>query len=141
MKIDRIISYILTITIIIALVTVIYLIINPSTGEKFTEFYILGPEGKAGDYPTNLTLGERGDLIISIVNHEETNTRYQLVVQLNSVIIKNETFDLKNEEKKEIPFTFQVNQSGNGQKLEFLLYKLPNTLNPYRQLDLLIDVT
>lgn len=140
MKIDRIVFYILIAAIVVTVAAVVYIIVNPSPGEKFTEFYILGPDGKAGNYPTNLKVDQNGSLTIGIVNHEDGPTSYQLVVQLNNVILKNESIELKNEEKKEIPFTFQANQSGNGQKLEFLLYKLPNKQQPYRSLDLLINV-
>lgn len=140
MKIDRLITYILIAVIAVALASVVYIIFNPLPTEKFTEFYILGPEGKAGNYPTNLTMGESGDLIIGIVNQEEIITSYQLVVQINDVYLKKETFNLKNKEKKEIPFTFQLNQSGDGQKLEFILYKLPNTQQPYRYLNLRVNV-
>lgn len=140
MKIDRIVSYILILVIIVALASVVYIIINPSSGEKFTEFYILGSDGKAGNYPTNLTVGENGTVFIGIVNHEETSVGYELVVKYNNVIFKNETFNLKNKEKKEIPITFQLNRSGIGQKLEFLLYKLPDIQHPYRSLNLLINV-
>lgn len=141
MKIDKLISYILIAIIAVALASVVYIIFNPSSNEKFTEFYILGPDGKAGNYPTNLTVGESGDLIIGIVNQEERTTSYQLVVQVNDVYLKKETFNLKNKEKKEISFTFQLNQSGDGQKLEFILYKLPNTQQSYRYLNLLVNVT
>ena len=59
MKVDKILSYILIISIVIAVASVIYIIIDPSPGEKFTEFYILGSDGKIkGDYPTNLSVGE-----------------------------------------------------------------------------------
>ncbi|MCE5214508.1 MAG: DUF1616 domain-containing protein [Methanobacterium sp.] len=141
MNLDQKLSFIIIVAIIIACVSVVYLIISPIPGERFTEFYILGPEGKAGNYPTNLTTEESGELIIGIVNHEKTPSSYQVVVKLNDTILKNETINLKNDEKKEIKFNFQMNQSGNEQKLEFLLYKLPNTLNPYRQLDLVVNVT
>lgn len=141
MKIDKTVSYILIACILVAFVAVVYIMINPSPGEKFTEFYILGMDGKAGNYPTNLTVGESGNLTIGIVNHEGTTTSYQMVVKLNNEVLKSENLQLKNQEKKEIPFTFQVNQSGNGQKLEFLLFKLPNDQKPYRYLDLLVNVT
>ncbi len=39
-------------------------------GERFTEFYILGLEGKADNYPDELTVGEEGRVILGIVNHE-----------------------------------------------------------------------
>lgn len=141
MKIDRTISYILIACILVAFAAVIYITISPSTGEKFTEFYILGIDGKAGNYPTNLTIGESGNLTIGIVNHEDSTTSYRMVVKLNNETLTTENLQLKNKEKKEIPFTFQVNQSGNGQKLEFLLFKLPNDQKPYRHLDLLVNVT
>lgn len=140
MKIDKIISYILIAVLLVAIATVVYIIIKPSASEKFTEFYILGPEGKAGNYPNNLTFGESGDLIIGIVNHEGISTNYLLVVQMNGVILKKETLNLNNKEKRDLRFTFQSNQYGNGQKMEFLLYKLPNTQQPYRKLALLVNV-
>jgi uncharacterized membrane protein len=69
-KIDKILSVILIISIILAIFMVVYVIITPKEGEKFTEFYLLGPGGKAEDYPTNLNVGEDGEVIIGIVNHE-----------------------------------------------------------------------
>ena len=38
-----------------------YVIITPKEGEKFTEFYILGPNGTASDYPTELKVGKGGE--------------------------------------------------------------------------------
>lgn len=140
MKVDKIISYILLISIIVAVAAVVYIIVNPSPGEKFTEFYILGPDGKAGNYPTNLSLNQSGNLTIGIVNHEGVSTSYRLVVRLDNQTLNDEKFNLKDQEKKEIPFTFSADQIGDGQKLEFLLYKLPNDQKPYRYLDLLINV-
>ncbi len=141
MKIDRIISYILIVIIVAAIAAVVYITINPSPSERFTEFYILGPDGKAGAYPTNLTIGEDGTVIMGIANHEGSVTNYEVVVRLNNVTLKNETFKLGNKEEKRIPFTFNSNQSGDGQRLEFFLYKLPDTQQPYRSLDLLINVS
>jgi len=110
----------------------IYLISSPQPGKAFTEFQILGPDGKADNYPTNLAAGESGNLIISIINHESTDTTYKLIVKLNQNILKNEKITLANSEKKEISFTFKPSTAGNNQKLEFLLYKLPDAENVYR---------
>lgn len=140
MKIDKIISYILLIAVVVGVAAVVYITINPSQGETFTEFYIVGPEGNAGNYPTNLTIGEDGTVIIGIVNHEGNTANYEVVVRLNNVTLKNETIKLANNEEKRIPFTFNTYQSGNEQKIEFFLYKLPDNQQPYRSLDLLINV-
>ena len=141
MRVDKILSYILIISIVIAAASVIYIIVNHSTSEKFTQFYILGSNGKAGNYPTNLSVGENGNLTINVINNEGSTANYQLVVNLENETLENQSFILANGEKKEIPLTFQPKQSGNQQKLEFILYKLPNNKQSYRYLDLLINVS
>ena len=45
MDIDRILSIVLIIAIVLAIVMTVYVIVTPKQGEKFTEFYILGPGG------------------------------------------------------------------------------------------------
>ena len=141
MKVDKILSYILIISIVISVASVIYIIVDPSPGEKFTQFYILSSDGNAGNYPTNLSVGENGNLTISVINNEGSTANYQLVVNLENETLENQSFILANGEKKEIPLTFQPKQSGNQQKLEFILYKLPNNKQSYRYLDLLINVS
>ncbi|WP_424355961.1 DUF1616 domain-containing protein [Methanobacterium sp. MBAC-LM] len=138
-NLDKPLSIILIIALIIAVVATIYIVVFPQPGEKFTEFYILGPNGKAGDYPTNLTASKSGNMIIGIVNHEYANTTYQLVVKNNRTILKNESITLTNSEQKEIPFKFNL-PAGN-QNVKFLLYKLPDTQNVYRSLNLNVSVT
>lgn len=140
LNIDRTLSAVLIVIIIIALIATVYIVLSPSQSEKFTEFYILGENGKAGDYPTNLTLNQEGHLTVGIVNHEGANTTYQLIIKFNQIILRNEKFNLLNNEKKEIPFTFIATQSGNNQKLEFLLYKSPNNTDVYRSLHLFVNV-
>ena len=69
-----------------------------ASGNNFTEFYILGPNGTASGYPTNLTVGEDGKEIIGIVNHEYTNVTYQLEVWLSGELIGRNTIELKHNE-------------------------------------------
>lgn len=140
MNFDKKISIILIIILIAAAVATIYLIVNPNPGEKFTEFYILGPNGKASDYPTNLTVGETGKVTVGIINHEQSTTSYNLIIKLNNQTVQNETITLLNNERKEIPFTFKVS-SANKAQLDFLLYKLPDTNTVYRSLNLNVNVS
>ncbi|MDI6886174.1 MAG: DUF1616 domain-containing protein [archaeon] len=53
-KIDRLLTIILIISIVLAISMIAYVIITPKEGEKFTEFYVLGPGGNADDYPIKL---------------------------------------------------------------------------------------
>ena len=138
-NLDKPLSIILIIALIIAVAATIYIVAFPQPGEKFTEFYILGPNGKAGNYPTNLTAGESGNITIGIVNHEYADTTYQLVVKNNQTILKNENITLTNNEQKEIPFKFNLPKG--HQNVQFLLYKLPETQNVYRSLNLDVNVS
>ena len=141
--IDRILSVVLIISIILAISMVVYVIITPKEGEKFTEFYVLGPGGKAEDYPTNLKVGEEGEVIIGVVNHEYTNTSYQLEVRLNGEVIDEKSIELMHNETWESPFVFQSVEAGEDQKLEFLLYKGGDRMKykeAYRSLHLWVDV-
>ena len=140
-KLDKILSIVLVISIILAISMTVYAITTPKQGEKFTEFYILGPNGKASDYPTNLTVGQSGNVIIGIVNHEYAKVNYKMVVKLNNQTLKEENITLANNEKYEKPFNFTASGTGNKQKLEFLLYKIPSNNTAYRSLHLWVNVS
>jgi len=73
---DKTLSIILVVTVLGALGVMGYVIATPKVGEKFTEFYILGQEGNAGSYPSELTVGEEGRVIAGIVNNEYETVGY-----------------------------------------------------------------
>ena len=136
---NQIISLILLIILVSMIGATINIILNP-VPEKFTEFYILGPTGKAYDYPTNLRLGETGEVIIGVVNHEYQTTNYRIIVKMGENTIDNITITLKNGEKWEKRFKFTPTEAGDNQKLQFLLYRLPDEKRVYRSLNLYINV-
>jgi uncharacterized membrane protein len=138
-KWEKALSVVLVISLIIAISATIYIIVTPHQGEKFTEFYILGPDGKASNYPTNLTTGQNGSLIMGVVNHEYTTTDYLLVIKVNNNTLKNQTLTLSSGEKMEIPYNFTAGTTGQ-KKMEFLLYKLPDNATAYRSLHLWLNV-
>ena len=139
-KTNKILSTVLILSIIFAILTTAYIIVTPKEGESFTEFYILGPGGKASDYPTNLTSGQEGNVIIGIDNHENKNTTYHLIVTSNNTVQLDQMLTLQNGEKMEIPFNFTAGEPGE-KKMEFKLFKLPDNNNIYRSLHLWINVT
>ena len=124
----------------LALSVTVYVIVTPKEGEKFTEFYVLGPGGMAEDYPTNLTVGEEGEVIIGVVNHEYAAVTYQLELKVNGGVIDQKSIVLTHNETWESPFTFRATKAGDDQKLEFLLYK-DGVKEVYRSLHLWMDVT
>lgn len=137
---DKIISLILVFILISMVGATINIVLNPVPSEKFTEFYILGPAGKAYDYPTDLKVGETGEVIIGVVNHEYQTMNYRIVIKLGEETIGNTTLTLKNGEKWEKRFEFTPTEAGDDQKLQFLLYRLPDENRVYRSLHLFINV-
>jgi len=137
---DKGLSIVLIASIIGSFATLVYVVVTPKTGERFTEFYVIGPNETASDYPTALKVGEEGKVVIGIVNHEYENVTYRLEVIFNGSLIHEEHVFLIENEKLEIPFTFKATKKGEKQKLEFLLYK-DQQIEPYRALHLWINVT
>ena len=87
-KIDKILTIIPLIAIITSIVTLIYIIITPKQSERFTEFCILGPNGKVADYPTKLRVGQNATIIIGIVNHEGRTVNYTVEIWLVNATYK-----------------------------------------------------
>ena len=101
-----------------------YMIATPKVGEQFTEFYILGMEGNAADYPGELAVGEEESVIVGIINNEYKTVSYRVDVTINGEK-KNEQGPMMLEHnerwEREVGFASQV--VGDRQKVEFLLYK------------------
>jgi uncharacterized membrane protein len=84
-RFDKFLSVVLVLAIVGVIGTVGYLATHPKVGERFTEFYILGAEGKAVGYSTELKLGDRGELILGIVNHEQEKTSYRVEIMVDGI--------------------------------------------------------
>jgi uncharacterized membrane protein len=144
-RLDRLLSIVLVISILLSVVTLVYVVVTPKQGEKFTEFYILGSGGMADNYNTNLVRGENVDVIVGIVNHEYAPVNYSLELRLN-----NETMDIPDSYRHillehnatwEQPLSVTPELTGKDMKLQYLLYREDNMSGPYRDLHLWINVT
>ena len=129
---DKVLSVVLAVAIVGAIGTLGYVVATPKVGEKFTEFYILGPDGKAANYTTELKVGEEGRVILGIVNHEQEEASYKVEVWINGeqaeLRVGEEDrdeirVDLEHEEKWEKEVGFVPQKVGEKQKVEFVLYK------------------
>ncbi len=137
---SNILRIILALTILGALGTLGYVIASPKVGERFTEFYIKGLEGKAIDYPKELALGEEGKVIVGIINREHEAVTYRVEVAIDGV--KNNevgpvALDHDGEWEEIVGFT--PGRAGDNQKVEFLLYKQGQN-EVYQRLHLWVDV-
>lgn len=136
---NKILSIVLAISIILTVFGGAYAVVVPKEGEKFTEFYILGSNGMASDYPTNLTVGETGNVTVGIINHEYSTVNYKMIIKLNKQTVDERSITLSYNQTYSEPFTFVLSSYGQNQELEFLLYRLPDENNIYRSLHLWIN--
>jgi uncharacterized membrane protein len=139
-KTGKILSVIVAISIVLALSSTAYVIVMPKQNESYSQFYILGPDGKINNFPTTMSPGQEGNLIIGVVNNENKQKSYRLFVTSNGEVLFDEVFTLNGKQKMEIPFNFTAGDPGI-RKMEFFLYKLPDNANTYRYLYLWINVT
>jgi uncharacterized membrane protein len=148
-KLDKSLTAALIICIIVASSLLVFTILSPRQGERFTEFYVLGSNHLASDYPTNLSIDENATVVLGVINHEDAFRYYSIEVWLsnqttsyNTTTRMNETtyhnlwfidkIDLSlpslpinleelNASQWEYNYTFHINRSGTF-KLVFLLY-------------------
>lgn len=143
-KLDKALNVILVISVLLSVATLIYVIATPKEGEHFTEFYILGPGGKADNYPTEYVLGQNSTVIVGIVNHEYRPVNYTMEIRLENKSLplseNQKHISLAYNETWENPVTFTPPFTGKNMKLEFLLFDETNANVPYRDLHLWIDV-
>ena len=141
---DRVLTIILVLSILLSVATLFYVVVTPKEGEHFTEFYLLGPEGMADNYPTNYTLGESGTVIVGVVNHEYMPVNYTMEVRLENKSLPLpkdiQQVTLAHNETWEEPLTLTPPVEGKNMKLEFLLFNETDKNTPYRDLLLWINV-
>jgi len=143
-KLDRVLTVVLILSILLSVTTLIYVVSTPKEGEHFTEFYILGDGGKADNYTTKYVLGQSGTVTVGVVNHEYRPVNYTLEMRLDNKSLhlpeNRAHIDLAHNETWEEPVTFTPPFEGNNMKLEFLLFNETVKDVPYRDLHLWINV-
>jgi uncharacterized membrane protein len=142
---EKALTAVLLLSIILSVSVIAYVIVFPQYGEKFTEFYILGPNGKAENYTTSYHLGDSGTFIIGVANHEQRNVSYNVIVQLeNNAMTKTlytDNMTLADNQTLERTTHLTPDMIGTNMKLQFLLYKDGNTSSPYRECHVWVNVT
>ena len=134
-------SVILVLAILVTIGTLGYVFASPKMGDKFTEFYIIGPERQTAGYVKELPEGEEGKILLGIINQEREVVSYRLEVRIQDVLDSEvEGLTLKHGEKWEGEVSFIPDVTVMVAKVEFLLYKQGQT-EAYRMLRLWVDLT
>jgi uncharacterized membrane protein len=137
-RLDKALTLLLILSIVASLAVLVYVIVTPKQGEKFTEFYILGPDGKAENYPTKLAKGATGTVIIGVVNHEYENIDYTLKIFLGNDSLEEKKIPLSDNQTYSAQFSFSPARNGT-EKLAFDLYRNESADSPYRSLHLWVS--
>ncbi len=141
-KLNRALFIFLVVAIVVTSGFIIYMVVTPQKAEKFTEFYILNTEGKAQDYPEQVTVGHPVDILIGVVNHEYQPADYRVDIKMDGIEVgEANTGTLAYQQKWEEKVSFIPQVVGEGQRVDFILYKNGET-EPYLKepLRLYIDV-
>ncbi len=143
-RVDKTLSIALIVSIIIAVSALTFAAVSPKQGERFTDFYLLGSAGTAGNYSTEYRLGEQKTIIIGIANHEYRTQTYNRVVKLinntQTTDLYSDNVTLAHNQTLETPIKIKPDLVGNNQKLEFYLF-VDNSSIPYRENHLWVNVT
>jgi uncharacterized membrane protein len=144
-RLDRTLTVILLLSIIASVAVLAFVIAVPRQGEKFTEFYILGPTGKAENYPEYFRLGDSKPVIVGIINHEYRNVTYDLVIALNDsnniTQLSSQRLELADNQTWQQTVPLTPDHLGTDMEIQFLLYADGNMTAPYRDLHLWVSVT
>jgi uncharacterized membrane protein len=135
--VDRFLSVVLMLVLIVVILATVYVIVVPKEGaERFSEFYILGKNQTAADYPDMILPAENYPMYIGIGNHEYRTITYTIEtwalrtefdnVTNSSTIMEMDPSDrlsltLAHNETKIIPFNLFVVKPGYT-RVEFLLF-------------------
>ncbi len=133
---DRVLSIVLVAAVLVAAATTVFIVAVPKEGEKFTEFYILGPKGKAADYPTEFMAGTPQTVIIGIGNHEYRDITYTVETfavesrfdnatnqstVVSATLLDRFSITVPHNQTVEQPYSFRIMDSDTN-RLEFLLF-------------------
>jgi uncharacterized membrane protein len=138
---ETVLTKVLGVTLVVALLVVIVFAIAPiGTGDTYTEFYVLGPNGTASDYPENVTVGETATVRVGIGNSESRRQTYTLVIRTNETTFLTREITLDRADQGEEPVSFSFDSPGRKRlRLELYLGETTDG-DPYRNLRLFVEV-
>jgi uncharacterized membrane protein len=138
-----------TATLALAVVTILAVFVAispllPTTGEKFSELGVLGPDQKIGGYPTSLAVGQHFLLYTYVGNHEGGPGYYQVLVKAGnqSTTVSNSTsadaplilthfLVLSDNSSTTFPVTLSMPHAGLDQRLIFELWMFNSTTTQF----------
>lgn len=138
---DRIMALVVLVLLAASIFALAYIDGVPDQGKRLTEFYVLGPDGKASDIPASAVAGKPSTVIVGVANHEFKAVNYTLRLLFNSSILFQKVMLLGHNQTWEHMVSFVLKDSGEKQRLEFMLYKESDLASPYKSQYVWINVS
>ena len=136
---DKVLNILLAVAVVAVLGTVAYVLVRNKNGEKFTQFYVLGLDGKADNYPHDIVHGQSGTVLLDIINEENAVATYKIEILIDGQQVNEiDSIVLSQGEKWEQPVTFTHSQTGDNREVQFELFV--NDSPSFQELHLWIDV-
>lgn len=125
---------------VLSLLLVVAVAALPTGGQGTTEFYLLGSNDTAAEYPENVTVGETATLQVGIRNDENARQTYTLDVRADGNTLATRTVEVNRGERWEDSVSFELESTGE-KRLQLHLYTGESTDgDPYRSLQLFVTV-
>jgi uncharacterized membrane protein len=137
---NRVVYMVLVVTLATVFLTALSIFILPRPAQRFTEFYILGSQGLAQDYPIEVAVDETVIATVGITNQEGIASAYRIQVKSgNRVLTQEGPVVLDYDKTWEHALEFAIPVAGDDQQILFVLER-DGQPSPYRTLRLWINV-
>ena len=131
---DRRLFYLAAFTLIIALISIVWIFFVPSPSEYLTEYYILGREELGEDYPRQLVAGEPFEITIGVRNLEGEDHYYHVeALDASGLVVSSLPFVVRDGQGTEFSLAFTPGETGEDVKIRFFLL-MDGGSTPYRTL-------
>lgn len=124
-----------------------WVLLVPAPDTYMTEFYMLGGEGRAEDFPRTAAPGQQVSVTAGIANHERESANYRIEVWASDPwqadtrvqIGQAASVQLAPGQEERLSVSWQTPAIGDDQQVELLLFR-DDSSEPYRRLRLWIAV-
>jgi uncharacterized membrane protein len=117
-----------------------YAMLAPDPTARTTEFYALGAEGLAENYPREVAPGQPMQVRLGIANREGADARYRVEARSGGELLAAAgPLDVADGATWQAPLRYSLPRAGDDQLVEILLFRGDDAA-PYRQLRLWVNV-
>jgi len=125
---------------IIALIAALGIIFTPTPSQNFTEFYMLGQDGLASNFPRAVNADDPFTLRTGVINREGVAATYRMEVhEGDTVIAEAGPYDLASMEEQIVDLELTLTTPADETRLDILLFR-DRLETPYRELALWLEV-